>query len=192
MTKVKICGIRTEEEIDIVNEYKPDYIGFIFVEGRRRFITLEKAKELKSHLSGDIKAVGVFLDAPIEKVLEAARSGAIDMIQLHGHEDSNYVKEIKKNVDMPIIKAYNSFECADYALFDNPNPGLGYGFDWDRIESNGMKYFLAGGISSDNVLEALKRNPYAVDASSSLEGPDGFKDREKIKEFIRLVKNYEG
>ncbi len=192
MTKVKICGIRSIREIDICNKYEPDFIGFVFVKDRRRYISKENALRLKKYLNKSIMSVGVFLNNPIEEVIDIANSGAIDMVQLHGCEGENYIRDLRKRINIPVIKAYKDFVDCDYALFDNPKPGEGQIFDWNTIDSKNKEYFLAGGISKENVLDALALHPYAVDASSSLEGPDGYKDEMKVKEFIRLVRNYEG
>ncbi len=189
MTKIKICGIRREEDINIVNKYMPDYIGFVFANSKRK-ITRDEAIKLKNMLNKDIKAVGVFRNDDLKYVMDIALSGAIDIIQLHGDESLEYINFLKKYIKLPIIKAYNNYENADYALFDNDNPGNGMTFDWDNIDKNTL-FFLAGGINKDNVRDALKLNPYCIDVSSSVES-DGYKDEAKVEEIIRLVKNYEG
>lgn len=190
MTRVKICGLRRREDIIMANKYKPDYIGFVFAHGKIRAISKEFAISLKEMLESDIIAVGVFRNDPIDYVVDIALSGAIDMIQIHGDEDKDYIKELKRRVNLPIIKAYKDYEECDYALFDNADPGKGQMFDWSKIDHS-KNFFLAGGITKENIKEALAEKPYCIDASSSLE-TNGFKDEEKVKEFIRLVKEYEG
>ena len=189
MTKVKICGLRRKEDVLIANKYRPNYIGFVFAEKSPRKITKDEAIALKNLLNNDIIAVGVFRNNPIDDVIDIASSGAINMIQLHGSEDEEYINRLKKEVKLPIIKAYSNYSNADYALFDSDTPGEGKVFDWSKIDHT-KPFFLAGGISRDNILEALKQNPYCIDASSSLE-TNGFKDEAKIKEFIRLVRQNE-
>ena len=186
MTKIKICGIRRMEDILIVNKYKPDYIGFIFAHNKVRTITLKDALLFKNKLDNDIIAVGVFRNNDIKEVIEIANSKAIDMIQLHGDEDDNYILELKKHTKLPIIKAYNNYKYANYALFDNDDPGKGKAFNEKDIKNDKL-FFLAGGISIENIDNALKLNPYAIDVSSSVE-TDGFKDEKKIKEIIRKVR----
>ena len=186
MTKIKICGLRRMEDILIVNKYKPDYIGFIFAKNKVRTISLKDALTFKEALNNDIIAVGVFKDNDISEVIDIANSKAIDMIQLHGAEDDNYIIELKKHTKLPIIKAYRDSVYADYALFDNIDPGKGKMFNWNTIKTN-KKYFLAGGIDINNIDKALELNPYAIDLSSSVE-VNGFKDEEKIKEIIRKVR----
>ena len=187
MIKIKICGLRRIEDILIVNKYKPDYIGFIFAHNKTRTISLEDALYLKNNLDNDIIAVGVFKDNDIDEVINIANSGAIDMIQLHGAESDEYIIELKKHTKLSIIKAYRDSVYADYALFDNINPGSGKTFNWDTIKTN-KPYFLAGGIDINNIDLAKKLNPYAIDLSSSVE-TNGFKDEEKIREIIKKVRS---
>lgn len=186
MTKIKICGLKRIEDVYIVNKYKPDYIGFIFAKNRARTISLSDALLFKKELNNDIIAVGVFRDNDINEVIEVANSKAIDMIQLHGSEDDNFILELKKHTNLPIIKAYSNYEHADYALFDNVDPGKGKAFDKNMIKYD-KSFFLAGGIDINNIDYALKLNPYAIDISSGVE-TNGFKDEEKIKEIIRKVR----
>lgn len=95
-TKIKICGIRRPEDISYINDAKPDYIGFIFVKGRKRYIEPVQALELKRRLSDGIKAVGVFIDEEPEEIARIAESGTIDMVQLHGSEDNAYIAELRR------------------------------------------------------------------------------------------------
>lgn len=190
MVKIKICGIRNINDILIMNKYKPDYIGFVFVKSSKRYIDIDTALECKKNLDKKIKAVGVFLNNDIDYIIEIVKMGIIDIIQLHGTEDSNYIKELKSKVNVPIIKAYIDDINADYLLLDNINPGSGEKFDWSSINTT-KSYFLAGGININNINEALELKPYAIDVSSGVE-VNGFKDEKKVEEIIRLVRNYEG
>lgn len=198
MTKVKICGIKRIEDVAYVNTYKPDYIGFIFAPGRKRTITFEQAQLLKARLDSNINAVGVFIDAPIGEVVHLLQAGVIDTVQLHGHEDAEYVKSLREAYsDVVIVKAFvikcaqdleqaKGFPC-DYLLLDG---GIGQGevFDWSLIDSVDKPFFLAGGLSADNVAEAIATvHPFAVDVSSNVE-TDGCKDSKKIKQFIEAVR----
>lgn len=183
---VKICGLKRLEDIEYANILKPDFIGFIFAKGFKRTIDYDKAKELKDNLDKNIKAVGVYIDQDISYIKEAYDRGIIDMIQLHGNETDEYIKELKKEVPLPIINVYRDSIYADYVLYDSINPGSGKTFDWSRIDNN-KPFFLAGGLNIDNVLEAKKLNPYCIDASSGVE-INGFKDFELMKEFIMKVR----
>ena len=198
MTKIKICGLQSEDDISYVNELKPDYVGFVFMKGRRRYIAPEDASHLRSILDPSIQCVGVFVDEPIENVVSLLENGTIQLAQLHGHEDAAYAKRLKKLCDKPIIKAFIikneedikkalDYEC-DYMLLDN---GLGTGetFDWSLIQNIDRPFFLAGGLTPENVPEAITRTqPYGVDTSSGVE-TDCRKDYNKIKAFIDAVRS---
>ena len=190
MTKIKICGLRRLQDIEIVNKYLPDYIGFIFAENKRRTVSIDLALELKNKLDKRIKAVGVFLNQDINYILNICNLGIIDMIQLHGNEDELYIEELKKITNKPIINAYRDDNNADYLLLDNIDPGSGVPFDWNTIERYNKPVFLAGGININNIDLALKLNPYCIDISSGVE-TDGYKDELKIKEIIERIRNYE-
>lgn len=199
MTKIKICGLSRPCDIDFVNEAKPDYIGFVFWEKSRRNVTKEQAAALKERLDPGILSVGVFVDEKPEAAAELANEGIIDLIQLHGSEDAAYVAKLRELMDKPIIKAFcgtkiaevsqNDFP-ADYYLLDH-GKGSGERFDWECIPEMKKPWFLAGGISAGNVMEAIERfHPYAVDVSSSVE-TDGKKDRDKILEIVRRIRDVE-
>ncbi|MFQ9515611.1 MAG: phosphoribosylanthranilate isomerase [Eubacterium sp.] len=202
MAKIKICGLKRKEDIEFVNEFMPDYIGFVFANTRRK-VEFERARELKELLSPEIKAVGVFVNEEIERVAWLANEGIIDVIQLHGDEDNEYIDALRKLTDREIIKAIRVKDTdaieqgrrlkADYLLLDtfagkDVYGGTGKTFDRKLIPDDIGDYFLAGGLGADNLEQVLSEcNPYAVDLSSSVE-TDGFKDREKIREVIRIVK----
>ncbi len=205
MIKVKICGIKTKGEAEILNRWQPDFAGFVFAEGKRQ-ISLEKAIELKAILSPQIKTVGVFVNAPLEQAARAAERGAIDFIQLHGQEEGSYMEALRNYTDKPLIKALRvrtredilqgeKLPC-DYLLLDTYVKGSwggsGQAFDWSLIPPIEKPYFLAGGLTGENVELAMSlAAPFALDVSSGVEGPDG-KDEEKIREFIDKVrKNHE-
>lgn len=191
--KIKICGLFREEDIAYVNKYKPDYIGFVFAASKRQ-VTKEKAYALKQFLDPDIQAVGVFVNASMTFISEVVQDHIIDLIQLHGQEDEQYIKELKEVVDVPIIKAMRvgkdemkSYDV-DYYLLDGVRPGSGQSFDWSQIQELDHPIFLAGGISEENIQEALKTNVYALDLSSGVE-KQGVKNEALIKEVIRSVRN---
>ena len=185
---IKICGIKRLEDIEYVNELKPDYIGFVFAKSKRQ-VDIYQAIKLKEKLNHKIKAVGVFRNDNIELIKEVLSYNIIDLIQLHGDESDDYIKEIKKFTNKPIIKAYRDSEYAKYSLYDSIDPGKGIEFDYKSVKSN-KPYFLAGGINISNIDEALKQNPYCIDVSSGVE-TDGVKDYLKMKEIIMRCKNYE-
>ena len=197
MTKIKICGIMREEDCEILNELLPDLAGFILWEKSRRCITPQTAVKLRKRLDGRIKTVGVFVDEEPEKILETAASGAINVIQLHGNEDYPTTEYIRAKSGLPVIKAFTVKSAADIdpamgspadmLLLDNGR-GTGESFDWDNLEDVDRLYFLAGGLSPENVGTAIERYcPYGVDVSSGVE-TDGQKDHNKIRRFIEEVR----
>lgn len=201
LPKIKICGLKRLEDIQAVNEYKPDYIGFVFA-GKKRNITPETAHMLKQNLLSEIKAVGVFVNADIEFILNLVLSGTIDIIQLHGDEDTEYISRLRKKTATPIIKAVrvksvnDIYSCeklpCDYMLLDtyvkDSYGGSGVTFDWSVIPKVGKPFFLAGGLTIENLANGARTNPYCLDISSGVE-TNGFKDKEKIKKAIEIVRS---
>ena len=197
MTKIKFCGLRRVEDIFMANELLPEYIGFVFAQKSRRYISPEKATELKNILDKKISAVGVFVDEKIETVASFAEKNIIDMIQLHGTEDEKYISELKKFTDKKIIKAFKIKTAddlklaenfaADYILLDS-GAGTGKIFDWEILKNFKQKYFLAGGLTVENISDAIKiLKPFAVDVSSGIE-TEGVKDAEKMRVFVEKVR----
>lgn len=197
--EIKICGIRREEDIEIINKYKPEYIGFVFAESRRR-VSADTAKRLSQLLDGDTKTVGVFVNASKEEVEEAVYTAGLDVVQLHGDEDAEYIK----NLDVPceIWKAVRVRDGADIPEIDGADRilldkytdaeygGSGKTFDWSSVGTLKTKkpIILAGGLNKDNVMQGINIfNPVCVDVSSAVE-TDGFKDENKIREFIFKVR----
>ena len=199
MVKVKICGLRRPEDIEAANAAKPDYVGFIFVPETKRYVKPDLAASFRRDLAADIQTVGVFVNAPIEEVVAICQAGTIDLVQLHGEEDQAYIAHLKGQVDQNIIKSVAVGDelvvdpnQADYLLFDSLSPsrgGSGKIFDWKMVSAYQEKpFFLAGGLGVENIEEALKVvQPYAVDASSSLE-TDGVKDPVKMQEFVAKIR----
>ena len=198
MSKIKICGLRRSEDIEVVNRFKPDYVGFVMAPGRRQ-ISREQAAQLKNLLSADITAVGVFVNEDRRLIAELLERGIIDIAQLHGAEPEEDVSWIKKQTGRPVIKAVSvksredvlrwRGSSADYLLLDNGAGGTGRTFDWNAIGDYNKPYFLAGGLNEDNMEEALKLNPYCVDISGGVE-TDGCKDAVKIKKIIEMVRRF--
>lgn len=200
MTRVKFCGITRSKEIELANELKPEYIGFVFAEKSKRYITYERAKELKAQLLPDIKAVGVFVNENPEYVAQLLDEGVIDIAQLHGNEDEIYIGQLKKITDKPVIQAFlirNEKDLkraeespADMVLMD-AGAGSGTVFDWGLIRRFDRPYFLAGGLSAENVSKAISiLHPYGVDVSSGIE-TEGAKDKDKMTAFMEAVRKVE-
>lgn len=205
MTKIKICGLKTVEDILMINRQKPDFAGFVFA-GRKRRITSEQAEEMKKHLDPEIKSVGVFVNASTEQVAALADLGIIDLIQLHGDEDEDYLRRLRKRTEKPIIKAIRVKNREDivkagklpceYLLLDTYKVGeyggSGESFAWELIPEELEKpFFLAGGLDAACIKEALQScRPWAVDVSSSVE-TNGRKEERKVREFIEKVRGYD-
>lgn len=195
MVKIKICGLKRLKDIDIANKYKIDYAGFVFAESKRK-VTHKLASQMKEKISSDIPVVGVFVDANSKEILKLYNDNIIDIAQLHGNENEEYIKNLKEKTDynLKIIKAIEMSETvdlskydnslADYLLLDN-GKGSGETFDWRLIRKDLKKdFFLAGGLNSENISQAIEEfKPYAIDLSSSVE-TNGFKDEEKIKKVM--------
>lgn len=214
--KIKICGLRREEDIDYVNLLRPDFIGFVFA-GKKRKIDFDTAKRLKSRLVPDLKAVGVFVDEEPSYIVRLAAEQIIDMVQLHGNEDVSYIKALRESLEqnrksgIPIIKAVRVKSSeqvlaaerlpVDYLLLDafteKEYGGSGKLFDHSLIPELKKPYLLAGGIDCKNVMKIMDslrgKNvtlPFCIDVSSSVE-IDGYKDQDKMAAMISIVQAME-
>lgn len=202
MTKIKICGLRRMEDIEYVNEFSPDYIGFIFADSKR-YVEPSCVKRLIEKLSPEIKTVGVFVNEDINKISEISSMLNLDVIQLHGDENNDYILKLRNEKLREIWKAVsvkNSDDLekmskikADRILLDTykkgERGGSGESFNWDILENvNCEDIILAGGLNCGNIRNAIQEvRPYMVDVSSGTES-DGFKDREKIKKCIEAAR----
>lgn len=208
MIEIKICGLSRDEDIEYVNECRPDYIGFILNYPKsHRNITPGQAKKLKERLAVGIRAVGVFVNSDIGDIVEAVSIGAIDMIQLHGNEDNDYILKLKKELrlaelSVEIIKAiqvksdsdliFAKKVLSDMILLD---AGMGDGklFSEEIIEKlKNVKrpFILAGGLNPENVVSLIEKlHPAGVDVSGGVE-TDGKKDEIKIAKFIKNVQRW--
>ena len=198
MVKVKICGLMRPEDIDAVNEYRPDLAGFILARGRRRSLTDQQMRELVRALRPEIQSVAVFLDQDPAWIAELAAQDLMDVIQLHGQESNEEIRFLRENTDKKIIKAFRIETAddirraqeseADLVLLDSGVGGTGEVFDWSLPEQMHRPYILAGGLNPENVQAALEQmHPYAVDVSSGVE-TGHCKDPEKIRQFIHAVR----
>jgi len=197
-TAIKICGLKREIDIEYANRFAIDFVGFVFYPPSSRYVTCGQALKLREGLRPRIRPFGVFLDNSYEEVLSIARSGAIDVIQLHGATSDELVHRLRPFTDLPIIQAYsietpedvkraNASE-ADGVLLDHGPGGGGVAFDWSLLNGMTRKYFLAGGLTPENVEEAINMcHPYAVDVSSGVE-TDKLKDPVKIQSFVEKVR----
>lgn len=197
MTKIKLCGMRRVIDIQTANTLKVEFIGFVFWPKSKRMVTPEEAAELKSILSPDIAAVGVFVDEKAETVAELLNRGTIDIAQLHGSEDEAYIRHLRTLTRKPLIQAFRireqkdleaaALSSAESVLLD-AGKGDGITFDWTLLRDFSRPYFLAGGLTPENVSAAIDQlHPYAVDISSGIE-TNGIKDAEKMTAFVKAVR----
>ncbi len=208
MTKIKVCGLRRPEDIEMVNQWKPDYAGFI-IDFPKSFRSLdrEQVRALTVNLDPTILTVGVFVNEPVKLAAELLKDGTLALAQLHGQEDEAYIRNLRSLTDKPIIKAFSIKTAedvkraldssADYILLDQGAGGSGRTFDWNLVPRIKRPWFLAGGLGIENLGQAIERlHPWAVDLSSSLEtelyeGPyrGRYKDPKKVRQAVELVRN---
>ncbi len=200
MKKVKICGLKRPEDIELVNRYKPDYCGFIinFPKSHRN-LSPERVRELKQGLSKEIKAVGVFVNQPVEVLAELLEEGTIDIAQLHGTEDRAYIDKLRSLTDKTIWQAFQirseddimkaMASEADFVLLD-AGQGSGEVFDWSGLKLVTRPFGLAGGLKAENLPEALTTEAVLLDVSGGVE-TEKFKDEEKVRNFIEEVRKVE-
>lgn len=215
MQKIKLCGMMKQCDIEYANRVKPDLVGFIFANTRRK-ISAAQAKQFRKALDAEIPAVGVFVNEDISVITSLVQDGCIDMIQLHGEEDADYIRRLREICDVPVIKAVKVQTVeqirqaaalpVDYLLLDTYRKGVlggtGEAFDWELLreakiaagdtaegELFGKPYFLAGGLHAGNLREAAALGSYGLDVSSGIE-TDGSKDFTKMVEVMELVRKF--
>jgi phosphoribosylanthranilate isomerase len=215
MQKIKLCGMMKPCDIEYANRVKPDFVGFIFANTRRK-ISAAQAKQFREALDAEIPAVGVFVNEDISVITSLVQNGCIDLIQLHGEEDADYIRRLREVCDVPVIKAVKvqmveqirqaAALPVDYLLLDTYRKGVlggtGEAFDWELLreakivagdtaegELFGKPYFLAGGLHAGNLREAAALGSYGLDVSSGIE-TDGSKDFTKMVKVMELVRKF--
>ena len=215
MQKIKLCGMMKPCDIEYANRVKPDFVGFIFANTRRK-ISAAQAKQFREALDAEIPAVAVFVNEDISVITSLVQNGCIDMIQLHGEEDADYIRRLREICDVPVIKAVKvqmveqirqaAALPVDYLLLDTYRKGVlggtGEAFDWELLreakaatgdtaegELFGKPYFLAGGLHAGNLREAAALGSYGLDVSSGIE-TDGSKDFTKMVKVMELVRKF--
>jgi phosphoribosylanthranilate isomerase len=205
--KIKVCGMKYPNNIDAVVESQPDFIGFIFYEKSKRYIDNEL--EISQIATNEtIKKIGVFVNSPIQKVIETAKKHNLDFVQLHGEESIDYVKELHAK-KVKIIKAFQitkNFnweeitQFVDYSscfLFDTASSnygGSGLKFEWNQLKNykERLPFFLSGGISIEDyqkIKELTLPRLYGIDINSKFESSPGVKDIDLVRTMIKLIKN---
>jgi phosphoribosylanthranilate isomerase len=200
--RVKICGITRLQDLQAACDAGADALGFVFYEKSPRHLTIAAAAALVSEVPPFVQAVGLFVDADPAFVESVLREVPLDLLQFHGDETPAdcvrfgrpFIKAVRVNRDTDLLKCAADFEAARGLLLDAFVPGVpggtGERFDWSLIPANLPKpVILSGGLSPDNVAEAVERvRPWAVDVSSGVEVSKGIKDAHKIAQFIAKAK----
>ena len=201
MVKVKICGITSLDDALTAVEAGADALGFVFYDQSPRNINPMQAAAIIAKLPPFIQMVGLFVNEELEKINWTADYCGLDVVQLHGDETPEDCLEVKRRVikafrihDIVSIEPLHKYQVSGY-LLDTWCPeaygGTGKTFNWEMAAAARQygRIILAGGLSPDNVIEAVRTvQPYAVDVSSGVESAPGKKDRAKVKEFIRRAK----
>lgn len=208
--KLKVCGMRDSENIRDLAEAGPDYLGFIFYEGSKRYMG-DKDPALLIRPAGDnLKKVGVFVNQSLPYVESSAKKFSLDFLQLHGEESPEYCRELQEKGHQ-IIKVFSVDDDFDFGKVDPYKPycsfflfdtksdqygGTGKSFNWDILKKYDQEvpFFLSGGIdiSHAGVIKKMKGlNLHAVDINSRFETAPGVKDVEKVKEFMQGISRKE-
>lgn len=205
MTFIKICGITDLHDALAAVDAGADMLGFNFYEPSPRYISPANARAVIEQLPPSILTVGVFVNEPLDMVKSIAEESGLAAVQLHGDESPDYCRELARDLfviktvsvstesDIDLSKAYE----VEAIMLDTRDPqlrgGTGRTFDWSiaqRVSQSVPKLFLAGGLSPENIEEAIKTvRPYAVDACSALEDTPGKKNHERMRTFVRLARS---
>ncbi len=201
--KIKICGIKSPKSVSVLNSVLPDYIGFVFANSSRR-ISNRMAQKISALLDKRIKKVGVFVNAELNDIKYLCDNDIIDVVQLHGSENENYITKLKTLTDKTIVKAIKVNQNGDILsplnnkvdayLFDTfvakGFGGSGQAFSWDKIDFSliDKPIFLAGGINLSNISKAIElKGVYCIDVSSGVETLKN-KDDKKIMKIMGIVR----
>lgn len=204
-TRVKICGVTRVEDALMVAEAGADAIGLVFVPSSKRYVEIDQAAEIVAALPPFVTTVGLFLDAREQQIRETLKQVPLDLLQFHGDEcpadcptfGRPYIKSIgmQGNVNADAFMA--SYPDAQGYLLDanvqGQSGGTGHTFDWSKVPSSNKPIVLAGGLTPDNVAEAVEQTRvYAVDVSSGVESSPGIKDEQKVTTLIEEVRRVNG
>ena len=201
MTLVKICGITTLADALAAVEAGADALGFNFYRPSPRYISPETARGMIDQLPDSVLKVGVFVNEDVESVARIVTEAGLSAIQLHGDESPEYCHKLAAQYVIKVFRAGDDFDIDAYAvdaiMLDTKDDllrgGTGRVFDWtiaQRTNNLAPKLFLAGGLSPENVADAITTvRPYAVDACSSLEESPGRKDHARVRAFVRAARS---
>lgn len=208
-TRIKICGLRQVEDIQATVHAGADAIGLVFYPPSPRAVTAEQAKKLSQYIPPYVHIVGLFVNAQLNEIQEILKQVPLDILQFHGDESPEQCQFIAQTVgrrwykalqvkdDMEIehlLKQIYAYQQAGASaiLLDAYHPdlkgGTGHTFDWEKFPKSDLPLILAGGLTPENVADAIRlTQPYAVDVSGGVEQSKGIKDSKKIHQFIQQV-----
>jgi len=199
---VKICGLTTEEDALLAVAMGADAVGFNFVPSSPRSIAVSRAADIAKRLPPEILTVGIFRDEAPARVVELTNQAGLRAAQLHGHEKAEDTQWVRERVPL-VIKAFPGGDPelakaptygADIVMLDSASPGSGQVFDWSLAEGapSGLRILLAGGLTAENVAEAIERvRPWGVDGASGTESEPGVKDPTLVRRFVRAARDAE-
>lgn len=199
---VKICGVTSEEDALLAVAMGADAIGFNFVPSSPRFLAAARAADIAKRLPPEILTVAVFRDEARERVVELTNHAGLRAAQLHGNETAADTQWVRERLSV-VIKAFPGGDPrlakaptygADITMLDSASPGSGKVFDWSLAEGapSGLRILLAGGLTPDNVGEAIERvRPWGVDVASGVESAPGVKDPTLVRRFINAANDAE-
>ena len=204
-TRVKICGITRERDAAAAVEQGADAIGLVFYPASPRHVTVERAAAICRQLPPFVTSVALFVNAPADEIARVVDEVGVDLLQFHGQECADYcaqhrrpwIRAIRMRPETDVLAEQAAFSGGRGLLLDAYRPGVpggtGETFDWARIPAGlAPKIVLAGGLNPGNVGEAVRTvRPFAVDVSGGVEADGGIKDPDKIKAFMREVRNAE-
>lgn len=198
---VKICGVTRPEDAEAAVAAGADWIGLNFWPRSRRHVTVERALEIVAAIPGDVKRVGVFVNAAAPHVGDVAARVGLDLVQMHGDEDPLYCRglgrpyvralRVSSEGDLRAIEAYDT----DLFLLDAPSEGYGGSgkvFDWSLVaaaRAPGRRILVAGGLTPENVARAVRQvRPFGVDVAGGVEAAPGVKDRDMLRRFVEAAR----
>lgn len=192
--KIKLCGVRTVADALLCASEGADEIGVIFAEGSRRRVTVQEARAIRDALPDQVPLVGVFLDTALAEVERIAREVGLQAAQLHGAwPGASAALPLYAALQVISEESLEPRPGAARMLLDGPGGGSGKNFAWALAARaralHGGELFVAGGLTAENVGQAIaEARPSGVDVASGIEGPDGFKDRERVRAFVRAAR----
>lgn len=200
-TRIKICGLTREEDVDAAVAAGADALGFVFYPPSPRYVTAQRAVELVRRIPPFVEVVGLFVNEPPEVVQAVCAALPISILQFHGDEDAAYCRQFSRpylraarvRPELDLVEFARSFPDARGLLLDAFVEGYGGGghvFDWTLIPPDLPGFVvLSGGLTAANVGDAIRRvRPVAVDVSSGVEMGKGIKDHSKIAAFVAAVR----